>query len=1016
MSERNDVLQSGPAPVLPPAAAAGPGAAGATASEVLASALGALPPPPTSQEDEARARIATLEREAKALGTDPQAALLFHEIGLLWEDPLKNPRNAAVAFQNAYKLAPRFLANIRAARRLFADVGNWQMVLQLLDAELAGAEQQRHRAALLFEKGTILEERLSRTEEAATAYRQCLELGPTDVTLLTQLEVLHAARGDHGALVEVYRLLAATLEEPALRAHFLTSAGLVLEDRLKQPEAAARAFREAFALDRRDLLLLSAVKRVAEREGHGDELLAALHAEAEVLGDQATPAYLQICKVYERLGRSEDALAALLAARRVTPKEPLVLSALAGIYETQGRFEDLADVLLGWVGSITDESELVAVNLRLAALYEEELKREGEAVARYQAILARIPGHAAALAGLGKLYYRLQDWEGLVTVFDAELAAAEEPKQKAAKMYKAAEILEERLGRQEEAIARYNGCLQLQPGYLPAQKALTRLYEHQGRFAELVAMYEQDLLQTSDRDQLIATLNKMAVLYEERLSDLDHAIECMKRVLDLSSDHLPSIRNLSRLYERAGRYRELLQNHELEASLAGDTKQVLSLHHRNAEILDEHLKDREGATAAYERLLALSPSYLPALKALGRLYAQESRWEDLIRMYRAEAEIAPSTEQAAALIYKMGELYEHKLKNENEAVASYQEVLMLAPSYFPALRALGRNYRANGAWESLIEVLRSEAANRTDPLERANALYQAAAIWEEPLHRPDMAIESYQEVLRLTPGHPATLRALERLYAAQDNVKELVVVLDRETQTGATVAARVCAYAKLARLYLDRFNEPARAAQCCESVLALEPGHLFALKTLERIRASDRVRRSELRGRIVERVQDARLRTALRLGVAADADKPGTEAALDEYRRAFAEDPSDSRLAFALERGLRQAADHEALTGLYLRRLDVQQDPAERLELLLRSGELLETRLGDLPAAQAQYEAALALQPEALPALHGARRVALKREDFAAARALYEAEARASRDPRSAIEALVAAARLAQYK
>jgi len=90
-------------------------------------------------------------------------------------------------------------------------------------------------------------------------------------------------------------------------------------------------------------------------------------------------------------------------------------------------------------------------------------------------------------------------------------------------MFKAAEILEERLSRQEDAIARYNQCLQLQPGYLPAQKALTRLFERQSRFAELVAMHEQDLLQTTDRDQVISTLSKMAVLYEERLSDLDHA-------------------------------------------------------------------------------------------------------------------------------------------------------------------------------------------------------------------------------------------------------------------------------------------------------------------------------------------------------------------------------------------------------------------------------------------------------------------------------------------------------------
>ncbi len=294
----------------------------------------------------------------------------------------------------------------------------------------------------------------------------------------------------------------------------------------------------------------------------------------------------------------------------------------------------------------------------------------------------------------------MQNWEGLVSVFDAEIAAAEDARSKAARMYKAAEVLEERLGRQEDAIARYNTCLQLQPGYLPAQKALSRLYERQGRFAELVAMYEQDLLQTADRDQLISTLNKMAVIYEDRLSDLEHAIECMKRILDLASDHLPTIRNLARLYERAGRYRELIETQELEASFAGDTKQVLSLYHRNAEILDEHLKDRAGSIAVYERVLALSPSYLPALKALGRLYAQEGRWDELIKMYRAEAEISPSTEQAATLHLQGRRAVRAPPQGpERGRRLAYQEALTLAPSYFPALRALARIYRANGHWE-----------------------------------------------------------------------------------------------------------------------------------------------------------------------------------------------------------------------------------------------------------------------------------------------------------------------------
>lgn len=1013
MSERNDLTS--PSSVPPPLPAASPTK---PATEVLAQAVNTLPPA-ASPEDEARERIAALEREARAVtATDPQtAALLFHEVGLLWEEPLKNPRNAAVAFQNAYKLAPRFLANIRAARRLFSDVGNWQMVVQLLDAELACVEDPRQKAALLFEKGTLLEERLSRADEAAATWRQCLELKPTDVTVLTQLEALYSARNDFPALVEVYRLLAAALETPALRARYLTAAGIVLEERLQQKEAAAASFREAFALDRTDLLLLAAIKRHAQREGRMEELLAALTAEAEVQGAQAAPTYLQIAKVYERLGRKDDALAALLAARRVSPNEPLVLSELASIHESQGRFEELADVLLAWVGSINDESEMVAINLRLAALYEEDLKREADAIARYQAILARVPGHAPALAGLGKLYFRTQNWEGLVSAYDAEIAAAEDERAKAARMYKAAEILEERLGRQEDAIARYNQCLQLQPGYLPAQKALTRLYERQGRFAELVAMYEQDLLQTTDREQIITTLNKMAVLYEDRLNDLDHAIECMKRILDLASDHLPSIRNLSRLLERAGRYRELLQNQELEASLAGDTKQMLSLFHRNAEILDENLKDRAGAIAAYERVLALSPSYLPALQALGRLYAQDGRWEDLIRMYRAESEISPSTEQAAALIFKIGELYEHKLNSENDAIASYQEAQTLAPSYIPALRALARIYRTQGAWESLVEVLRAEAANRTDPVERANALYQAAAIWEEQLQRLDLAIDGYQEVLRLTPGHPAALRALERLYVTLDDTKGLVAILERETQVGQTPAAKVAAYQKLARLHLDRFQEPARAAQCCEAALALEPENLNALKMLERIRAADRNRRAELRNRLAERVGDDRLRTALRLSAAADQEKgAATESSTEAYKRAFAEDPTDARLAFVLERALRHAGDPLALADLYARRLAVVTEPVERLELLLRSAELYEHRLNDLDRAGHLYRAALELSPRSLPALQGSRRVLLRQGNAAGARATLETEARVSSDPRSAIDALIAAAKLAAGK
>ena len=662
----------------------------------LSTAIPAIPipldsaTPPTQSDDETRARIVTLEREAKGLGADPAAALLFHEIGLLWEHPLKHPRNAAIAYQAAYKLAPKFLANIRAARRLFAEVGNWQMVVTLLDAELNGVDNKRAKASVLFEKGMVLEQRLSREQDAIAAWAATLQLEPEDITLLCQLEQLFAEKADHASLVHTQKLIAKVVTNEAAKAHYLTSAGLLLEDRVKDLPAASACFREAFALDRRDSLLLAAIKRVAQREGTVDEELAALAAEADGQGSHAAPTFLQISKAYERLNRPEDALAALMAARRVAPNDPLVLSELARIYETQGRHEELADVLMTWSQSIKDESESIAINLRLGSLYEDHLKRDPDAIARYQEILGKVAGHPTALANLGKLYHRSKNWTGLLGTYEAEAGSIDDPKQKAIRIFKSAEVLEERLQRTEDAIQRYNECLRLSPGYLPAQKALVRLFEKLGKWVDLVGMYEQDLLQTNDKEQQIQTLNRMAAIHEDRLTDLPRAIDCCKRVLEIASDHLPTVRNLERLFERAGRWEELIALNDQEAALSGDTRHIVSLAHRNAEILEEQLKDRAGAVLAYERVLAHSPTYPPALKALGRLYAQDGKWPELIRMYRAEAEIAASTDQAAQLMFKIGELHEQRLKNENDAIASFQEVLTLAPNYITALRALAR--------------------------------------------------------------------------------------------------------------------------------------------------------------------------------------------------------------------------------------------------------------------------------------------------------------------------------------
>ena len=973
-------------PARPPAAA--PAVSDAVASEV-------------------RNRIASLEREARALEPDPGSARLYHEIGLLWERPLGNLRAAAAAFQAAYRLAPRFVENLRSARRIFSDVGNWGMVLQLLDAELAAAEVPRARAALLFDKAQVLAERLDRWEAAAEALSLALELEPSDLRLLVEAEGMLAAHGDTAGLLRVQHLLARAFPDPRLSAHALqTVAGL--HARLGQRDAALAAWREAFALDRKDPITLGALRRAAEASGDDAALVPILAAEAELGGPTAVAAYIALARAYVRLERTEDAVAALNAARHQAPDEPQILTALADLHETLDRPEEAADVLASLAELVRDEGEWLGVQLRLAALLEDTLHRDPQAVQRYGAVLERVPGHPAALAGLGRLHAKTQDWPALVAVYDAELSAVDSARARAELHFRSGEILDARLQRTDEALARFREALQLVPRYLPARQAMERVLRRDERWPELIALHEEELLSVTEPADAVAALGRIAREAEEHLGNLDAASEALRRALDLVPDHLPSLIHLERLAERRGAWDEVVPLLQKQADLSTEPTQTIVLRQRAAQVLEERLGDVPAATAVLERLLAADPTYVPALQALGRLYAREERWDALGAMYRREAEQGDPARGAQAWA-RLADLEENRRLDPVAARAAWSEVLQRDPGNGTALRALARLQRTAGDWAALVETLRRNAEARTDPRARADALFAVATVQLDRLGDVAAGQQTLEAVLRLAGDHLLALRELERL-TPDASVAQFLETLERATLAG-TDAERTAARLRLAHA-LAQAGQLERAAALAESALETEPENLGALILLEHTRAADRARRADVRARLADAVEDPALAAVLRLSAGLDHPRPRLEERVEQLQQAFAVDPDDPRTAFQLERALRQSGDSIALRRFYERRLGATSDTPGRLELHLRLGQLAETTLGDPALALASYRAALQLEPAELVALQGLRRVHLKQGDPEAAALAWEGEAAATRAREGAVEAWLAAARL----
>jgi tetratricopeptide (TPR) repeat protein len=893
------------------------------------------------------------EREAAAAGAGPAAASLLFEAGRILEERLGDERAALDVQRRALEADPAYVPAARALRRLALDAGDDALAAEAVRVEARGTPDPEARAELLVLCARLLAA-LGKDLEAREALLEASTLAPGSFAAAEENARRAAARGDRAALADAYVRCARTVRDRRLAAHFLSAAGALQEEALGDTATAGALALEAFALLSSDPLLRGAARRHAERLGRLDVLPEILRADAETAqGVDASDAWLALARAEERLGRLDAAAQALARGRAASPRDAFLLAELSRLEEARGRYAEASDALAALAEACAarldpaGRREAVAAWLRRAEIEETELGRVDDAIACCRSVLTVDPGHRAALAALGRLCARAGEWEGVLAAFEGEATAAKDPRERGQRLFRAGEVLEQHLGRTDLAVRRYREALALDPALLAARSALERLYAREDRWEEHVALIESDLAQSAGGAE--------------------------------------------------------------RAALLGDARWRTALLQRRAEILENHA-DLERAREAWEAVRLASPAHVPALRALGRLHARAGRWEELAEMYRAEADAAADPESAADLVRRQGEILERKLGRTDEAVAAYREALMLEPALLPAIQALARLYRARDEHESLVEILRAQAA-RAAPPERAAALAEAGRISEERLGDVEHAIESYEEALRARPGFAPAIRALDRLYAEAGRSAELTQ-LRRSAGADLDAADRGERLLRLARLEADRVGDARAGLRAADELALALGGHPAALLLQLRL-AADPEKRARARLALADAATEPTAAAALL--VAAAVDLRPASARRDALARAAGLVSGTALLAPWAARRLRQAGHPAALARLAEALRDAAPDPASRVARSLEAGEAWEAA-ADAERALAAFRTALEIAPSYLPALRAARGLYARRNDWAAVRSTLQAEGASLRDAREAASAWIDAGEIAEQK
>ena len=945
--------------------------------------------------------------------TDPKrAGRLHYEIARLCERVLGLPEEAVAHYDEALELTPDHLPTVVCARRLLLSRGEYERALELFDREIRVTPERERKAALMFAKARVLEDRLQRTSAARELYRQASELSESDPALLKALEQTDLGAESWDALGTVYaRVANAVGNDVRHRANLVAKRARLLEVYGNDPDGASELYEAARGIDRDAPGALDALKRLHYERKRWRELIRVLEHEAEA----ATDPVVRIMALYrvgqiqaEHLGNSREAIGALERASKQLPIQPVVLEALARLYEAEGQHQALAATLSRLVESTDDLHERLGYLHRIGEICRDQLGEDAAAVRAYEAALRIDPGYIPALRALAPMYAAASNWDALVEMHEAELEATHEKARRATAHARAAEILE-RTDRKTEAMVHHEHALALDPELEASFRALVRLYTGAAEHHKLVELYERSL-ERVDPERRIEYLFAIGDLYRGPLEDPAQAEYAYKRVLKERPKHLGAVHALQRTAEAASRHKQLVEALDLEATIISDDKQIVTLLHRAGEILHEQLGDRNEAVGHFKKVLTLDGHHVPTLASLGRIYHQEGLWADLIDIYARELHVTSEGPGAVALLHKMGEVHTRFLADADAAIDCFRRALDLDPRHGPTVHALARILREREQWEELVKLAELERDSFKDPASRALASYRAGELYETRLDMRLDAERCYAQALEMRPSFRPAADALVRVRSHLEHWQQLAQDLESDAATLADVGLAIAALLRAGEVWWDHLRKAEHATRCYEKVLDRDPEHQGALLAIEplhrRLGEWDKLAQVYERQVLVSEDDGAKVAALrersrlLELHGLGDVDD-----LVDCYTAILALRPGDSLALAGLEQLAMAAEDPRVLASVDARLVSNATDPMLRAAYLTRQAECLEQTGG--PQALGLYRDALRADPQNRAALRGMSRLAEVLGDGEAMIEAARGSAEVARDPDEAAEAWV---------
>ncbi|MBO6937852.1 MAG: tetratricopeptide repeat protein [Deltaproteobacteria bacterium] len=975
-----------------------------------------------------------LARRAELADADDRVGLIIR-LGDVRRTKLDDLRGALDAYADVVAADATHQAAISGIETIAADEELHAEAYRHLEAAYEATERYEDLAR-------VLKDRLEATEDADTKRELQLRIAELSATALGDPEGAYAALEsaflDSPAEPELWDRLgmaaegAGKHEELAAAFDMAIEAGALSEDDvaalservaeiydiiLATPEKAEKHHKRVLHHDPLHERAFFSLKELYTNKERWDDLQVLYRNRiAETLdGEAKLELLLQVCFLFEEiLDNAELAIRSYQEVLELQPDHTPSRRALDRLYRRTERWRDLVALLRQDLDREEDEHRRLELTYEIGELHEKNLGEASAAVDQYEQVLDTNPTHLKAQQSLERLIddaeqrqriaaileplYEAQGaFQDLAKILEIQLEAITDPAGQVALLTRLGELYESHIHDLDKAFEAFSRAVLADPEDLPAREQLKRLAGMRGASLERAEILEKALAASEGKAHLESELLlEIARVYDDEIQDTERAERAYERLLEVDADNpdavLPAARALERIHLAKGNHEKLARDYRLQIKTEFDAERRGELLVRLATLLEEELEDVPGAIAAHRERLDIDPSSRDALRSLERLYERQGEWQRLIGILQALDGAVDDDEDRRIIGRRIGEIYEEKQDDVENAIGAYNDVLSRFGPDDHTLEALARLYRKGERPDDLLEVLEMQLLRAEESGADADTLaglhFEMAEVMRKHTRDIERAIDTYQRILEVSPGHPPTINALEEVitdpdsdervaaarvlvpvYEGQSAFDELVGALDVLAGSDDPVE-RLRSLRRAAEVADIGRNDQAQAfrllAKAIEDALG-EPDLPRMLEELARLgeAAEKHAEQVDLLEKIAPDVFDGELQTEVLMRAASLARTPleQVERARRLYQRVLEVRPDHQEALDSLDALQAGAGDFDALLETLRRKTELAETPAERVELLERRARICETQMDDMPGAIDAMEQVLVEDP-----------------------------------------------------